>query len=987
MHPRLRTIASLLTLALLPLLTHTALGAPTVTNLSTRVKIETGGSVGIAGFIVQGNGVKPVLIRALGPTLGTFGVPNSLANPSIELLDSAGTQIGSNDDWDPTGDVPIKHQVLGIPTPQPKESAIYAVLPPGAYTVIVRGVGNTTGVALVELYDLDTTAACTLTNVSTRGIVRTGAEIMIGGFILTGTGTKDILVRAVGPALAQFGVPNVMADPKIEVYDTAGVMIYSNNDWSTQVTVPGQTAPQPASAITASGRAPTDTRESSLLMTLAPGAYTVQLSGVSSTVGNALVEVYDIAASTPPPVNGQVYLAALRPATGAVTTASGDVSMIIAADGLSATINLPRYTGLSGAITNVHIEDANGVNLFDLAPGSMHADGTWTWNFAFTNGSLTAAQVADMIRTGQVVLHVYTTTNPTGELIGTFGAAAASASFTPPPPPPALPGGAPTDADAARFLSQAAFGPTSIASTTDKTSVAYVKNIGFNAWIDEQFTLPANTLMSLCPAPTADANNNLVLPTVSYTYWAWWQRAMTAPDQLRQRLAFALSQILVISTNSLNLDDQPYGVSQYYDILLQDSFGNFRGFLKDITLNPGMGEYLDMLKNRKATTTNNPNENYAREIMQLFTIGLYQLYPDGTLQLDNRGLPVPTYDQTNISALARVFTGWSYATAGTNFNANRVFTVGSLPASNTQPMIVFPSQHEPGAKLLLTGVNIGPKTTTDNNVTNINTELTYTLATLFNHPNVGPFIARQLIQRMVTSNPSPGYVYRVARKFDDNGQGVRGDLKAVVKAILLDYEARTTDTINFPGTGKQQESVLRLGRVIRALNGKSVSGNWRFGGIAGQTPLNSPTVFNFFSPDYIAPGAIANANLYSPEFDTLNETTIIQSENTMRSLAFSGIGGSGNDQTRLNYTNDDNDPLIERAGNDPLDLINKLNLLLMSNQMTPQMISTVYQAMLAVVPQATVNTGTPAQILANRRARLSTAVHLITSSPQFSTQR
>ncbi len=567
----------------------------------------------------------------------------------------------------------------------------------------MRGVGNTTGVALVELYDMDTNAGCTLTNVSTRGIVRTGAEIMIGGFILTGTGTKDILVRAIGPALAQFGVPGVMADPTIDVYNQQGVKIYSNNDWSVQ------TLPATQADIVATGRAPTDTHESALVMTLGPGAYTVQLSGVGATTGNALVEVYDLAAAIPPPVNGQVYLATLRPASGAVTTASGDASMIVASDGLSAIINLPRYTGLSGNITNVHIEDLTGVNLFDLAPASMHADGTWTWNFAFTNGNLTAAQVADMIRTGQVVIRVYTDTNPSGELAGSFGAAAASASFTPPPPPPALPGGAPTDADAARFLTQATFGPTSITSTTDKTSIAYVKNIGFNAWIDEQFTLPVNTLMSLCPPPTADASGNVQLPTLNYTYWNWWQRAMTAPDQLRQRLAFALSQILVISTNSTNLDDQPYGVCQYYDILLQDAFGNFKGFLKDITLNPGMGEYLDMLKNSKATSSTNPNENYAREIMQLFTIGLYQLYPDGTLQLDSRGLPVPTYDQTNITGLARVFTGWTYSDAGTNFNAGRVFTVGSLPVSNTQPMIVFPSRHEPGAKILLTGVQIGPK--------------------------------------------------------------------------------------------------------------------------------------------------------------------------------------------------------------------------------------------------------------------------------------
>jgi uncharacterized protein (DUF1800 family) len=632
----------------------------------------------------------------------------------------------------------------------------------------------------------------------------------------------------------------------------------------------------------------------------------------------------------------------------------------------------------------------NGVNLFDLAPGSMHADGTWTWTFAFTNGTLTAAQVAALISSGQVVLRVYTDTNPTGELVGAFGAAAGSASFSPPAAAPGLPGGAPTAPDASRFLTQATFGPTSITSTTDRTSIAYVQNKGLSAWIDEQFTLPATLTMPLVPAPTADTNTppGASLPSLNYTYWSWWQRSVTAPDQLRQRVAYALSQILVVSTNSQNLNDQPYAVSAYYDVLLNDSFGNFRTLMKDLTLNAGMGEFLDMLKNRKATGTTNPNENYAREIMQLFSIGLYQLYPDGTLQLDSRGLPVPTYDQTTITGMARVFTGWSYADAGTNFFANRIFTIGAIPVSYTQKMIPFASQHEPGAKVLLNGVTIGAKTAVDNNPINIGIELDYTLSTIFNHPNVGPFISRQLIQRLVTSNPSPGYVYRVSRKFDDNGSGVRGDLKAVLKAILLDYEARTTATLSFPGTGKQQEPVLRLAKAIRAFNGHSVNGTWRFTGIGGQVPLNAPTVFNFYSPDYIAPGVIASANLYSPEFDVTNESTIVQAENTMRSLAFTGgIGGGGNDQTKLNFNTDDLDPLLERAGDDPLDLLNKLNLLLMSNQMSAGMLNSVYTAVVTVVPQATVNTGTAAQILANRRTRLGTAVHLITTSPEFSTQR
>src|SRR5262249_1080025 len=166
-------------------------------------------------------------------------------------------------------------------------------------------------------------------------------------------------------------------------------------------------------------------------------------------------------------------------------------------------------------------------------------------------------------------------------------------------------------------------------------------------------------------------------------------------------------------------------------------------------------------------STTNPNENYAREIMQLFSIGLYQLYPDGTLQLDSRGFPVPTYDQTQITGLARVFTGWTYSDAGTNFNSNRKFNIGVLPDSYLKPMVIFiastgqASQHEPGAKTLLNGVTINPKLATDNNGPNVGVELDYTISTIFNHPNVGPFIARQLIQRLVTSNPSPGYIYRV----------------------------------------------------------------------------------------------------------------------------------------------------------------------------------------------------------------------------------
>ena len=976
MPSRLRSLVSFVALILFTAGAQSAIGAPSVINLSTRLKIETGGSVGIAGFVIRGTGVKPVLIRALGPSLTASGVAGVLNNPSMELYDVAGTKFGANDNWDQTIDIQTKHQTLGLALPQASESVIYAVLPPGAYTVIVSGVNNTTGVAIVEVYDMDTTANCSLINVATRGMVRTAAEVMIAGFVLRGTGTKDIVVRAVGPALQAAGVPNVLADPTIDVYNSSGTKIFSNDNWATQ------TAPATAAAITASGFQPTDSRESALVLTLGAGAYTVIMSGVGNSVGNAIVEVYDLASLATPAVNGQVYIASLRPVSGTTSTGSGDASMLVSADGLSATVNLPRYTGLSGAIVGAHIENLSGANLFDLNPNSMRADGTWLWTFAFTGGNLTAAQVADLIRTGQVVLRVYTDTNPTGELAGTFGGAAAgSSTFSPPAAPPALPGGTPADADASRFLTQATFGPTSVTSTTDRTSIAYVKNKGFSAWIDEQFTIPASTLLPAMPLPFADAvvPTQVDLPDYRNVYYTWWQRSVTAPDQLRQRVAYALSQILVVSTNSANLNDQPYSLTSYYDLLLNGAFGNFRTLLKDVTLHPAMGEFLDMLKNQKGT----PNENYAREINQLFSIGLYQLYPDGTLQLDSRGLPVATYDQNAIIGFSRVFTGWSYADAGSNFFAGRPFAIGVVPLGITTPMLQFPTRHEPGAKTLLNGVVI-PALPTGAAVTAASAakDLDDAIACIFAHPNVGPFLARQLIQRLVTSNPSPGYIYRVSRKFDDNGSGVRGDLKAVVKAILTDYEARTTATLGFPGTGKQQEPVLRTAKVLRAFGATSVSGKWIISGTdasLGMTPLGAPTVFNFFAPDYIAPGDLANSNLYSPEFDITNESTLTNAANTLRAVAFDGIGGGGNDRTKLSFNiNTTTDPWLAQSINTTT-LVDQFNLLLMSGQMPTAMRDKIATAV------ALTNSG--GVTTANQLERVRTAVHLIITSPQFSTQR
>jgi uncharacterized protein (DUF1800 family) len=267
-------------------------------------------------------------------------------------------------------------------------------------------------------------------------------------------------------------------------------------------------------------------------------------------------------------------------------------------------------------------------------------------------------------------------------------------------------------------------------------------------------------------------------------------------------VAFALSEILVVSFNNGMLDNEAVGLSAYVDTLSNDAFGNYRQLLEDVTLSPTMGVYLDMLGNDVADpdSGSHPNENYARELMQLFSIGLYKLNIDGSLALDMDGLPIPSYDQGAVTGLAAVLTGWTFAGSTDFYN----------PTENyRQPMINFPDHHTPEAKTILNGAVIPAGQSGQQ-------DLQQALDAIFNHPNVGRFICRELIQRLVTSNPSPGYLYRVASVFDNNGQGVRGDMKAVLKAILLDYDARGASKTAV-GVGKEKEPVLRLTNLYRAI--------------------------------------------------------------------------------------------------------------------------------------------------------------------------
>ena len=463
---------------------------------------------------------------------------------------------------------------------------------------------------------------------------------------------------------------------------------------------------------------------------------------------------------------------------------------------------------------------------------------------------------------------------------GGEGVAPPLAPVTPTPPAAA----APTRAEAARFLTQASFGP----STAD---VDRVVALGYAGWLDEQFTAQQSLHLPAVPAYT-----DLLTPQFVGQFpllQTWWTKAAVAPDQLRQRAAFALSQIFVISMVDMNVIAYPQGIASYMDMLGRNSFGNFRQLLEDVTLSPMMGLYLSHLGNMKEdpATGRLPDENYARELMQLFTIGLVELNPDGTVKLDSRREPIETYTNDDVIGLARVMTGWSWSAAApdaTTFEPFRGFVLTDDRA--LKPMIAYPQFHSASEKRFL-GKTIAAGTGPQES-------LKQALDHLFNHPNVGPFIGRQLIQRLVTSNPSPAYVGRVAAAFNDNGRGVRGDMQAVWRAILLDPEARSAAQLNDPRFGKLREPVLRLTAWIRAFDVRSASGSYQVFGTddpssgIGQAPYRSPSVFNFFRPGYVPPNTRASAaGLVVPEMQIAGETSSSSYINFVGDMAVLGATG------------------------------------------------------------------------------------------------
>jgi len=430
------------------------------------------------------------------------------------------------------------------------------------------------------------------------------------------------------------------------------------------------------------------------------------------------------------------------------------------------------------------------------------------------------------------------------------GGSGSSAPPGPPPPPPPPP--PVTKIEAYQLLNQATFGATEV----EAQAVIAMRQ---ESWINDQMRQPVSRqLQHLQSVPPPQFPFELHQDRVDI----WFRNALHGEDQLRQRVAFALSEIMVVSQLGA-LGNLPFAVADYYDVLAANAFGNYRDLLEQVTLHPAMGVYLSMLGNEKPNPALNirPDENYAREVMQLFSIGLVELDIDGTEKLDSFGEPIPTYDQSIIEGFAHVFTGWTWAGAST-FHPNEFL----LPQSSQYfPMELWEEYHDTGEKKLLNGVVLpaGQGGAQD---------LEQALDNIFNHPNVGPFIAIRLIQRLVTSNPSPGYVRRVAEVFDNNGSGVRGDLGAVVRAILLDAEAHPSMAMEIDG--KLKEPLLRLTQLWRAYNATSASGRYPFGFayiLLGQGPLQSPSVFNFFSPFHAPPGEIRDSSLVAPELELATE--------------------------------------------------------------------------------------------------------------------
>ena len=524
------------------------------------------------------------------------------------------------------------------------------------------------------------------------------------------------------------------------------------------------------------------------------------------------------------------------------------------------------------------------------------------------------------------------------------------APATPSPPAPATPTHI-TATEAARFLQQAQFS----ASDAD---IAAVQAKGYAAWLDEQMSARSYTsgwdwLVSQGYRQYGIRFNQ------HYADHMIWNQLIAAPDAVRKRVALAWSEIFVVSTSTIEGHWPSFAMAAYWDLLNQHAFGNYRQLLEAITLNPAMGAYLNTRGNKKADGSGRvPDENYAREVMQLFSIGLYDLNADGTLR---GGAPRETYGPSDVSNLARIFTGYDLNSPNREHETD--------PQPFRVPMVLNASDHSPEPASFL-GQTVGSGDGAS--------RLRLALDILFNHPNVGPFIGRQLIQRLVTSDPSPAYVGRVAAAFNNNGAGQRGDLRAVTRAVLLDPEARQDPSLKGTTWGKLREPMIRFVQWARTFGATSADGKWILWDMSdastqlGQSPLRSPSVFNFFRPGYVPPGTeLARRGQTAPEFQLTNENSVAGYINFMHGVIAWGYGAAASRISVPDYTRE------MALVNDPAALVDRLNLLLAGGQLSAATLTTIRNAI------TTINPGSDW----GRKTRVWSAIVLVMACPEYLVQK
>jgi uncharacterized protein (DUF1800 family) len=916
-------------------------GSARLMNMSTRALVGTGANMFFSGLsVAPGGGARRVLIRVAGPGLGAFGVGGTVVDPSVAVLDNAGRQIanGANDNWGDTAAAALATafaQAGAFPfAAGSKDAALLVDLTPGNYTILASGVAGTTGVALVEVYDLSPE---TLSTVSVMASVPS-AEAM-------GSAAGVFTFSRVGLVTNPISVNYAIAGTAVAGTDFVPV--------AGAVTIPAGATSATVNLVPRANPANTNNRIATLTIT------------PHNSYG---VGVNDRASVTIFSSSGSLYVSNLRALPNATaSTAYGTATLQLNPDESFAFVNV-SFSNLSSPEVVGHLA-IDGDYVFSLPPGQVT---NAMWDFAPV-GTYSRAALIAALKAGRVSVSIDTALYPAGELAGGFVRNSGSAAFNPPAAPPALDLARISTQDSARFLTQATFGPTN-------DGVYALIQKGYVAWLNEQMALPpslhrAATMADFAANATAGGQGTrdpvtLVYerPGGSHRQAAWWKIAVTGPDQLRQRVAFALSQILVTSDVNGTISAWQEGAANYYDIFVRGAFGNFRNVLEQVTLSPMMGIYLSSLRSAKAAGGTTPDENYAREIMQLFTIGLNELNPDGTLRLDSYGQPIPTYTQETIVQLAKVFTGWGYNNPAANATANSNLFRGS-PADYLNPMMLWPAFHDDTQKTIVGGkiVPAGQGGIED---------LKTTLDTLFHHPSTAPFIARQLIQRLVTSNPSPGYIYRVAQAFANNGAGVRGDLGAVVRAILTDYEARSPAVAMTATFGKLKEPLLRATAIFRAFEAASNAGRYNIAnpeGLLGQAALRAPTVFNFFEPNFVLPGAVAAAGLYAPEYQILTDTTALTQPNFYYGYLYANRSTTDQAQQTIGLVLD---PWVGFART-PQTLVDSLNLLLTAGTMPKATSDRIVAAIVAM----------PTNTAAADLERVRSAIYLTVTSAQGAIQK